>query len=53
MGEVAHDTELGRYVEIKAQPESFGHDAERMARFERGQVLASLNPTTFPVPIER
>ena len=46
MGEVyrAHDTKLGRDVAIKVLPESFAHDAERMARFEReAQVLASLN----------
>src|SRR6202158_4868224 len=46
MGEVyrAKDTKLGRDVAIKVLPESFAHDAERMARFEReAQVLASLN----------
>ena len=46
MGEVyrARDTKLGRDVAIKVLPESFAHDAERMARFEReAQVLASLN----------
>src|SRR6202158_1056097 len=46
MGEVyrAHDTKLGRDVAIKVLPDSFAHDAERMARFEReAQVLASLN----------
>src|SRR5512132_2609065 len=46
MGEVyrAHDTKLGRDVAIKVLPESFAHDAERTARFEReAQVLASLN----------
>src|SRR5881397_3811334 len=46
MGEVyrAHDTKLGRDVAIKVLPESFAHDRERMARFEReAQVLASLN----------
>src|SRR6202790_5496213 len=46
MGEVyrAKDTQLGRDVAIKVLPESFAHDAERMARFEReAQVLASLN----------
>src|ERR1700687_1725486 len=46
MGEVyrAKDTKLGRDVAIKVLPDSFAHDAERMARFEReAQVLASLN----------
>src|SRR5713101_5625505 len=46
MGEVyrARDTKLGRDVAIKVLPESFAHDAERMARFEReAQLLASLN----------
>src|SRR3982074_900201 len=46
MGEVyrAKDTKLGRDVAIKGLPESFAHDEERMARFEReAQVLASLN----------
>src|SRR5437016_6136021 len=46
MGEVyrARDTKLGRDIALKVLPESFAHDAERMARFEReAQVLASLN----------
>src|ERR1700676_642256 len=46
MGEVyrAKDTKLGRDVALKVLPESFAHDTERMARFEReAQVLASLN----------
>src|SRR5215471_7650399 len=46
MGEVyrARDTKLGRDVALKVLPESFAHDEERMARFEReAQVLASLN----------
>src|SRR6266852_2480097 len=46
MGEVyrSRDTKLGRDVAIKVLPESFAHDAERMARFQReAQVLASLN----------
>src|SRR6266536_1583762 len=46
MGEVyrATDTKLGREVAIKVLPESFAHDADRMARFSReAQVLAALN----------
>ena len=46
MGEVyrARDTKLGREVALKLLPESFTHDAERVARFRReAQVLASLN----------
>src|SRR5215471_2568768 len=46
MGEVwrATDSKLNRDVAIKILPETFAHDADRMARFEReAQVLASLN----------
>src|ERR1700693_792290 len=46
MGEVyrAHDTRLNRDVALKALPEAFSPDMERMARFEReAKVLASLN----------
>jgi serine/threonine protein kinase/Flp pilus assembly protein TadD len=46
MGEVyrARDTKLGREVALKALPEAFAHDSDRMARFEReAQMLASLN----------
>ena len=46
MGEVyrARDTRLDRDVALKVLPESFAHDAERMARLEReAHVLASLN----------
>ena len=46
MGEVyrAHDTKLDRDVAIKILPDSFAHDAERVARFEReAKVLAALN----------
>src|SRR5436190_19897021 len=45
MGEVylARDTRLGRDVAIKALPEAFAHDPERLARFEReARLLASL-----------
>jgi eukaryotic-like serine/threonine-protein kinase len=46
MGEVyrARDTRLGREVAIKALPDVFAVDAERVARFEReAQLLAALN----------
>src|SRR6202521_1876332 len=46
MGEVfrARDTKLDRDVAIKLLPESFAHDPERIARFEReARVLAALN----------
>src|SRR4051812_40150068 len=46
MGEVyrARDTKLNRDVAIKALPELFARDPERVARFEReAQTLASLN----------
>jgi len=46
MGEVyqATDTKLGHGVAIKFLPEAFGHDSERIARFQReARVLASLN----------
>jgi serine/threonine-protein kinase len=46
MGEVyrARDTKLEREVAIKIVPESFAHDPERIARFEReAKVLAALN----------
>src|ERR1700751_5828993 len=46
MGEVyrARDTKLKRDVAIKALPEVFARDQERMARFQReAEVLASLN----------
>jgi eukaryotic-like serine/threonine-protein kinase len=46
MGDVyqATDTKLGRSVAIKFLPETFSHDTERVARFQReARVLASLN----------
>ena len=46
MGEVyrAQDTKLGREVAIKALPEEFARDKDRLFRFEReAKVLASLN----------
>ena len=40
----ARDTKLDRDVAIKVLPESFAHDAERLARFTReAKTLASLN----------
>ena len=46
MGEVwcATDTNLGRQVAIKVLPDTFAHDADRLARLEReAKTLASLN----------
>ncbi len=46
MGQVfrARDTKLNRDVALKVLPDSFAHDADRLARFTReAQTLASLN----------
>ena len=46
MGEVyrARDTRLKRDVALKVLPQSFAHDPDRLARFQReAEVLASLN----------
>ena len=46
MGEVyrAHDTKLNRDVALKALPDAFASDPDRLVRFQReAQVLASLN----------
>ena len=40
----AQDTKLGREVALKALPEEFAQNRERLARFEReAKLLASLN----------
>src|SRR5438874_670993 len=52
MGEVyrGRDTKLGRDVAVKALPDAFAHDVDRVARFEReAQVLASLNHPNIAV----
>src|SRR5258705_10788621 len=46
MGEVyrAHDSRLARDVAVKALPDAFSRDPERLARFEReAKLLASLS----------
>jgi len=50
MGEVyrAHDTKLDRDVALKALPETFSLDDERLARFDReAKLLAALNHTNI------
>ncbi len=50
MGEVyrARDVRLGRQVAIKALPEAFARDPERLARFEReARLLASVHHTNI------
>jgi Tol biopolymer transport system component len=52
MGEVyrAQDTNLNRQVAIKALPDLFSGDPERLARFEReAQLLASLNHPSIAI----
>jgi serine/threonine protein kinase len=52
MGEVyrGRDMQLGRDVAIKALPDAFAHDADRLARFEReAQVRATLNHPNLAV----
>src|SRR5437867_8220129 len=52
MGDVyrGRDTKLGREVAVKALPDAFAHDADRLARFEReAQVLAALNTPNLAV----
>src|SRR5271155_5589353 len=46
MGEVyrAHDSRLGRDVAVKVLPDVFGHDRDRLARFEQeARAVAALN----------
>ena len=46
----ARDTRLNRDVALKALPDLFAHDAERLARFTReAQVLASLNHSNIAI----
>jgi serine/threonine protein kinase len=55
MGEVyrARDTKLKRDVALKALPEVFAKDPERMLRFQReAEVLASLNHQTSHISTE-
>jgi serine/threonine protein kinase len=54
MGEVyrARDSKLGRDVAVKALPDAFASDAERLLRFEReAQVLASLDYVSYCTPV--
>ena len=54
MGDVyqATDLKLGRSVAIKFLPETFSHDTERVARFQReARVLASLDYVSYCTPV--
>jgi serine/threonine protein kinase len=52
MGEVwrAVDTNLGRHVAIKILPDTFAHDAERLARFERAVDVSTAPKLTLSRP---
>jgi serine/threonine protein kinase len=54
MGQVyrGRDTKLGRDVAVKALPDAFAQDRERLARFEReAQVLGSLDYVPYCTPV--
>jgi serine/threonine protein kinase len=56
MGEVyrATDGNLGRHVAIKILPDTFAHDPERLARFEREvRAVAALDhPHSGSIPVQ-